>query len=249
MARKKKGEIVNLDEVREEMAQAPVEGEAESGSEIPDGEEAQAEAVNEEQENGEEPAESTETEAEAAPDVNNVADPEDVIKVISDEYILRCRISDHELVEYSNTMIEALDEAKIADQRAKGFAAECKAERERALERFDEAKAIVRSKHEDRPVKCDQIHNYTRGMVYTRRQDTNEIFQRRKLMPWEQQMDIEEIASRQAEPGAEDATEAQADSDATEADEECAEGCIEEGQEEESEGDLAGVGADSEIEG
>lgn len=233
MARKKKGEIVDLDEVRD-MAEEATEEAAQDLIDEP-GEDGEIDGVEGE------PGEQAEA---AEPDLESVADPGDTTKVISDSLCLRVRLTDEEIVHYSDAMIEAMDDAKRARARMKGYAAECKEDEEKALQRAEEAKALVRAKAEERPVDCEQIHNFTRGMVYTRRLDTGEIVQRRKMNAWERQSDIEEIVPGEAEPEAEAADEAQVESGE---EHESPEDSETEGIEAEAEGEeqeLAGVGVE-----
>jgi hypothetical protein len=174
MARRKKGEIVN-----------PEVGEQPEAETQPEGQGEPIEAAEPESEGPvEEGAEEAQPDApEPEQDVESVADPGDTTKIVNDSLTLRVRLTDEEIVHYSDAMIEAMDEAKRA-----------------------------RAKAEERPVECEQIHNFTRGMVYTRRLDTGEIVSRRKMSPWERQSDIEEIVPGEAEPEAEAATEAQVES-------------------------------------
>lgn len=244
MARKTK-ETVSVDEVREEMTNAPLEGKAETPAE-----ETAPEVAEGETPEGVTPADET-PEAEGGEIVEStlhlrveVCDPQDSIKEVKDAMSLRVRLSDEALVEYSDEMIEAMDDAKRARSRLKGYQAECKQEEEEALQRAEEAKAKLRSKHEERRVECIQIHNFTRGKVYTIRLDTGELVQERGMQPWERQADIEDVTSGQAEPEAEEATEAQADFDDTDE----IEIDDEDGDQEEG-GELAGVATGDDEEG
>lgn len=234
-----KKEVVSIDEVRGEFAETPVEGEAEAVTEAQTAEDAAPEdatAVDE----------TPQDESEARPLHLRVevCDPQDAIKEVKHVMSLRVRMSDEELVEFSDEMIEAMDDAKRARRRLKGYQAECKQEEEEALQRAEEAKCKLRSKHEDRRVDCVQIHNFTRGKVYTIRLDTDELVQERNMNPWERQADIEEVTSGQAEPDAEEATEAQADSD----DKDEIEIEYEDGDQDEA-GELAGVATGDDEEG
>jgi len=252
MARKKK-ETVSMDEVREEIAQAPaeaeepgevteatnLEGEGEAGQEESATDEVEAEATEEDALTDEAPAETAFIEGEA-------------YKVINDSRIVRVELTKDELIEQGRIMIEALDEAERARASMKAHSAECKANEEAAREKAGEAKALMRARSEERSVKCHQIHNWTRDKVYTVRLDTGEIIGVRDMNNYERQTEIHEASPEeaeeaeeaqteidteagQAEPEAEEAPEAQADSDAVDD--------LDFDGESEAEGDLVGVGA------
>jgi hypothetical protein len=244
MARKKK-EAVSVDEVRDEMENAPMEGEAEAVAEDPAVEEGAPEVVDSGEETTDEESEEGQDESTLHLRVE-VCDPQDSIKEVKDAMNLRVRLSDEELVEYSDEMIEAMDDAKRARSRLKGYQAECKQEEEEALQRVEEAKAKLRSKHEDKRVEVLQIHNFTRGKVYAIRLDTDEVVQERALQPWERQSDITEVTGDEAEtesdldPEPDEGAEAQADSEGTDDTED-----LNFDDESEVDGDLVGVGAGS----
>ncbi len=231
MARRKKDEAVSIEDVREDFAETPMEGESEAPAEVAT-EEVSEEAPEEDREQGEESTLHLRVE---------VCDPNDSIKEVKDAMVLRVRLSDEELVEFSDEMIEAMDDAKRARSRLKGYQAECKQEEEEALQRAEEAKCKLRSKHEERRVDCVQIHNFTRGKVYTIRLDTDELVQERNMNSWERQSDIEEVTGDAA---TEEVTEVQADSDDTDE----IEIEYEDGDQDEA-GELAGVAVGDDDEG
>lgn len=166
MARKK-AEVVSMDEVRDEMAETPVEGD-EVNAEV---EQAEGEVQPEE----------------VAPYLEGEA-----YKVIDDVRIVRVELSKDELIEQGRIMIEALDEAERARASLKALSAECKANEEHAREKANEAKALMRSRHEARQVACHQVHNWTRNKVYTVRQDTGEVIGIREMNNYEKQVEITE---------------------------------------------------------
>jgi len=229
MARKKK-ETVSMDEVREEIAQAPAE--AEAAGEVTE--------IEGEAEMGQEEGTPEEVEAET-PEEERAYMEGEAYKVIDDVRIVRVELTKDELIEQGRIMIEALDEAERARASLKALSAECKANEEHAREKANEAKALMRARSEERSVKCQQVHNWTRDKVYTVRVDTGEIIGVREMHNYEKQVEIPE-----AEPEEEQTeidTEAEADSDA--GDDLDFDGYSE------AEGELAGVGAgtgDEEIE-
>lgn len=231
-----KKEVVSIDEVREDFAETPVEGEVEDVTEAPGAEEAapdDATAVDE----------TPQDESDRPLHLRvEVCDPQDAIKEVKHVMSLRVRLSDQKLVEFSDEMIEAMDDAKRARSRLKAYQAECKQEEEEALQRADEAKARLRSKHEDRNVDCIQIHNFTRGKVYTIRLDTDELVQERNMQPWERQADITEVTGDESQGEAADEVEADSE-DADEIEIEYEDG------DQDEEGELAGVATGDDNEG
>lgn len=246
MGRKRK-EIVSMDEVREEIAQAPVEAEEPGEATEPEGDE---ETGQEESAPGNVEIEVFEAEAPGEETAEESPfDEGDAYKIIKDTRLARVALTDAELVEQGRIMIEAMDEATRARAAIKAMQADCKANEERALERASEAKSLFRSGHEERHVDCHQIHNWTRDKVYTVRLDNGEIIGLRPMNSWEKQVEISEPSPEepreeqteidteagQAEPEAEEAPEAQADSDAVDA--------LDFDGDSEAEGELVGVGA------
>lgn len=215
MAGRKKKEIVSMDEVREEMAQAPVE-----------------EVDTETQEGQEEGApEASETETHEVVESEPAYLEGETYKLVEDTRIVRVALTKDELIEQGRIMIEAMDEAERARASLKALSAEIKADEERARERANEAKALMRSRHEDRSVDCHQVHNWTRDKVYTVRLDTGEIIGVRGMHNYERQIDIPEGADQGDNDGA--ALEADGATNV----------------QDESEGELVGVGAGDNEEG
>lgn len=253
MARRKKTEqVVSMDEVREEFAETPVEGEV--PAEVQEGAEAEAESQAEgtAPDEVEADAENMEDEApgEEALDALPFAEGE-AYKLIKDTRIVRVALTDAELLEQGRIMIEAMDEATRARAAIKAMQADCKANEERALEKANEAKSLFRSGHEERHVDCHQVHNWTRNMVYTVRLDTGEIIGAREINSWEKQVEIADTAP--AEPEQEQ-TEIDEEGDQPETETEGGDEAQEEADqgddldfdgksETEAEGELVGVGA------
>lgn len=255
-----------MDEVREEIAQAPAE--IEEPDEVTEATEPEGQGETDQEESAPDEVENGATDAttpqefelevtqEEAAELSPFSEG-DAYKIIKDTRLVRVALTDAELVEQGRIMIEAMDEATRGRAAIKAMQADCKANEERALERASEAKSLFRSGHEDRHVDCHQIHNWTRDKVYTVRLDNGEIIGLRPMNSWEKQVEISEPSAEepeeaqteidteagQAEPEAEEAPEAQADSDAVDD--------LDFDGDSEAEGELVGVGAgtgDEEIE-
>lgn len=221
MARRKKDEV-SMDEVREEIAQAPVAGE--DATEEIEGEGQAEDGAAEDQ--GEPTA--------ADLGVGGVDDP---IKIVNDTKHMMIALTEHELVDKAQLMVQALDEAQREQKKLKSMQSAVKARVDAAREIADECKTLIRRGEEERLIEVQQIHNWADMKVYTRRVDTGEILEVRPMAQWERQMPIP--GSGQAEPEADAADEAQADSDPDEIEIEYSD-----------DGELAGVGAgDDEREG
>jgi uncharacterized protein (DUF3084 family) len=111
-------------------------------------------------------------------------------KIVPFETILRCKLTDDELLKRGTEMAEASAEVATLEDQLASTKKEYQAKIDARQARINELSGTIRAKSESRLVKCERVFNYMAGLVIEARMDTLEDINRREMRDDERQMEM-----------------------------------------------------------
>lgn len=115
---------------------------------------------------------------------------EEKTKTTHERNLLKCQLSQEELLQYGDELATALDNLRNLQEEKESVVKEFKA-REAAFEATIGAKQLlVRNKYEHRQVDCHLVLNYTKQTATLIRLDTGDIIKERAMTQDEKQMEL-----------------------------------------------------------
>jgi len=112
-------------------------------------------------------------------------------KVVPFETILRCKLTDDELLKRGTEMAEASAEVATLEDQLASTKKEYQAKIDTRQARINELSGTIRAKSESRLVKCERLFLYATGLVTETRMDTVEVINTREMRDDERQMEME----------------------------------------------------------
>ena len=106
------------------------------------------------------------------------------------ETVLRCKLSDEELIARGAEMAEASAEIATLEDQLASIKKEYQAKIDSRQARVNELSGTIRAKSESRMVKCQRLFNYTTGLVTETRMDILEDINSREMRNDERQMEM-----------------------------------------------------------
>ena len=111
-------------------------------------------------------------------------------KLVSFETMLRCKLTDAEMLARGTEMSEAVAEGVTLEDQLASVKKEFQYKIDARQARINELSGTIRAKSETRLVKCEREYLYNIGKVHEIRTDTAEIINTRELRPDERQQEI-----------------------------------------------------------
>ncbi len=102
-------------------------------------------------------------------------------KVVLFETLLRCKLSNEELIARGTEMADASAEVVTFEDQLSAVKKEYQAKIDSRKARINELSGTIRAKAEQRSVKCKREFCYSAGKVEERRLDTREVINTRKI--------------------------------------------------------------------
>lgn len=111
-------------------------------------------------------------------------------KVEPFETVLRCKLSDEELIARGSEMAEASAEIATLEDQLASIKKEYQAKIDSRQARVNELSGTIRAKSESRMVKCERTFFFDSGLVTEVRSDTKETINTREMRDDERQMEM-----------------------------------------------------------
>lgn len=106
---------------------------------------------------------------------------------------LRCTFTNEEMAGLATIMADKTQQLKGIEQNAKAAAAQFKSDKEAAQNEIDSAARKYRDGYEMRDVECEEVPDFTNGVIRYWRTDNGELGQEKKMTNEERQMRLDEI--------------------------------------------------------
>lgn len=119
-----------------------------------------------------------------------VAEQQNKTKVRKLVNSLRCNLTEDEIRQASDEMARRLADRDAAEGEFDSVKAQFKERIQRAETDVRSSARLIRDKYEMRMVECEEVMDWTDGMVYVTRKDTGEIIVNRRMYAEERQMEL-----------------------------------------------------------
>ena len=104
--------------------------------------------------------------------------------------ILKVELTEHELMEHTETMLDAMRELDAAENDLAQFKSSCKARTDTANAKISGERILLNTKLEFRTVTCEEILDFATGKFRIVRCDTGKVIEERDLMAHERQQEL-----------------------------------------------------------
>ena len=112
-------------------------------------------------------------------------------KLVTFETMLRCKLTDAEMLARGTEMSEAVAEVVTLEDQLASVKKEFQYKIDARSARINELSGTIRAKSETRLVKCEREFLYNTGRVIEIRTDTEETINSREIRPDERQQELE----------------------------------------------------------